>query len=147
MVPIQQGSCVFTGRSHLLARPSERRSSPWPVPPRPPVPPLWIHRLCFLSFSTLWQILARTDARAAKCIVLSQSDLPVPTPQKLLHKQGAGDWGVGGGRGWGAYANSDKLTCLALCTLGDVCIDGWMDSARLTAGQREVQVPSPRPFL
>lgn len=32
---------------------------------------VWICRLHFLSFSTLWQILAKTDATVAKCPVLN----------------------------------------------------------------------------
>lgn len=54
---------------------------------------------CFLSFSTLWQILAHTDARAAKCIVLNKNDLPARLLPSFLFQDSytsrvlkAGEW-------------------------------------------------------
>ena len=50
---------------------------------------LWICRLCFLSLSTLWQVLARTDARAAKGRALNQSSLPTTfLPSSLSQGRG-----------------------------------------------------------
>lgn len=48
----------------------------------PPTPDL---QAVSFSFSILWQILASTDARAAKCIVLNKNDLPAcPLPSFLF---------------------------------------------------------------
>lgn len=50
---------------------------------------LRICSLCFLSLSTLWQVLARTDARAAKGRTLNQSNLPTTFLPSSL-SQGSG---------------------------------------------------------
>lgn len=105
--------------------PLQRRSSPWPEPPRPRVLPLRTRRLCFLSFSILWQILARTDARAAKCIVLSQTELsacfcPPPTPLAPCTHTNTST-GLGAGEQEGEEAGT------ALGVDGQCQVDSWTD--------------------
>ena len=94
---------------------------------------LRICRLCFLSLSTLWQVLARTDARAAKGRALNQSSLPTTfLPSSSLPRQGAGDWGMRGVRGKGHKFRQARLS--VLCISGDGYVDRWTGNARLTAG-------------
>lgn len=94
--------------------------------------------LCGRSF------VAMTDARAAKCIELSESHLPATLT--LLSSQGSYTsrglgWGSGG-KWEGQEAEVQKPSHLsASCTVGNV----WMGSMRSTVGQRAFQVPSPSP--
>ena len=132
------------------ARPSPEGTSSFAHATRPLVPSLWIHRLCFLSLSTLQQILVRSDARTAKCIVINPVSL-LPTtlsPQAFPppHKQGAQRWG-GRGRGRGGMQKQIQTSSpvFTMHIREHVHVGGGTGNARWTAGQRTGRVLSPSP--